>query len=153
MGFLLIGIQSCLQRRLQRESLITRICTSPKSHVLSDIQCIWYWDWATPTKINNASHFGNCSTSSDIKSYCSFPGERHLAEVPLPASDVQGPPPSATSTALPGSAARSGRIPPSSPSQFRAKFREGIPPRIYFGGKFKFKLNGGFVGQEVHGKL
>ena len=39
-GPLLIGIQSCLQCRLQRESLITRICTSPKSHVLSDIQCI-----------------------------------------------------------------------------------------------------------------
>ena len=39
MGPLLIGIRSCLQRCLQRESLITRIITSPKSHVLSDIQC------------------------------------------------------------------------------------------------------------------
>ena len=40
MGPLLIAIRSRLQRHLQRESLITRICTSPKSHVLSDIQCI-----------------------------------------------------------------------------------------------------------------
>ena len=39
LGSLLIGIRSRFQCRLQRKSLITRICTSPKSHVLSDIQC------------------------------------------------------------------------------------------------------------------
>ena len=75
-----------------------------------------------------------------------LPGERDLAEVPLPAPDVQGSPPAAA-TALPGSAAHSGRGSPS-PSQFRAELREGIPPGdVNFGGKFKFKL------QEVHGEL
>ena len=77
-----------------------------------------------------------------------LPGERDLAEVPLPAPDVQGSPPAAA-TALPGSAAHSGRDPPS-PSQFRAELREGFPQGIIsFGGKFKFRLKL----QEVDGEL
>ena len=47
-----------------------------------------------------------------------LPGERDLAQVPLPAPHVQGPP-TAPAAALPGGAARPG-LPPS-PAQLRAE--------------------------------
>ena len=84
MGPLLIGIRSCLQR----ESLITRICTSPKSRVLSDIQCtadpFYFYELIPlvrsaivstkidPTKIDPTPRLGTCRPYRGPTRYSDF---------------------------------------------------------------------------------